>query len=129
MYSHVATTQPPPQVTPPIPHPPVSRLSQDRASQDTLRARHARFNRQRTPSHLRIMPQVREYVVPYSSQLIYLFASSGLDRFKRDERPLPARRTRDSRLWSQHPAWFTSKYLPDSYIFTVSPCSISAPAS
>ena len=128
-YSYVATTQPPPQVTLPAPHLQASRLSRDKASQDTLRARHARFNPQRTPSPLRIMPQVRAYAITYPNQLIYLFASSGLDGFKRDERPLPTRSTRDSRLWSHDPAWFTSKYLPDSFISTVSPCSINVRVS
>ena len=129
MYSYVATTRPPPQVTPPIPHPPVSRLSRDKAPQDTLRARYARFNLQQTRCPSRILHQVRTRVIPFPKQSIYLFASSRLDRSKRDKRPLPPRRTRNSRLWSRCPNWFTSKYLPDSYIFTVSPCSISASAS
>jgi len=117
MYLDIATTQPLPQVTSPPVMQPISPPSQDKPPQVVLWVRNARFKPQWTPSHLRIMPQVRTRVNPYTNQLIYLFLSSCLDRFKRNKRPLPPRRLCDSRLWSQQSKqWFTSR------ISTVSPC-------
>ena len=126
MYLGIATTQAPHQAPPPpVVHPPTSRLSQGETPLVVLRARRARFNPQRTPCPLRIMPQVRTRVIPYLNHPIYLTPSSRFDGPKRDERPLPPRRTCHSGLWCQDSAWFTSKYLPDSHIFTVESISIS----
>ena len=122
MFLDVATTQPLQQVTSLslATYPPLSRLSREEVLQVILLVKHALSSLRRMQGPLRTLPRVCACVnfLPKPTNDIP-FASSRLDRSKPDERHVSPRRTRGSRLWSQHSGCSAYKYLSGS---TFLPC-------